>query len=86
MWHNRLSEYLMGLEYMNNELCHCMFIKKFASAYAIITVYVDDMNLMWTLKELIETAELLKKELEMKDFGKTRYCFGLQIEHIKMKS
>ena len=60
-----------------------MFIKKSASGYAIIAVYVDDMNLIGTSKELIETAEILKKEFEMKDLGKTRYCLGLQIEHRK---
>ncbi|KAJ9556577.1 hypothetical protein OSB04_011191 [Centaurea solstitialis] len=49
--------------------------------YAIITVYVDDMNLIGTSKELLETAEILKKEFEMKDLGKTWCCLGLQIEH-----
>lgn len=58
-----------------------MFIKKFTSGYAIIAVYVDDMNLIGTSKELVETAEILKKEFEMKDLGKKRYCLGLQIEH-----
>jgi hypothetical protein len=83
MWYNRLSEYLIGLGYVNNELCPCVFIKKSTSGYAIIAVYVDDMNLIGTSKELIETAEILKKEFEMKDLGKTRYCLGLQIEHRK---
>ena len=81
MWYNRLSEYLISLGYVNNELCPCVFIKKSTSGYAIIAVYVDDMNLIGTSKELIETAKLLKKEFEMKDLGKTRYCLGLQIEH-----
>lgn len=83
MWYNRLSEYLIGLGYVNNDLCPCVFIKKSTSGYAIIAVYVDDMNLIGTSKELIETAEILKKEFEMKDLGKTRYCLGLQIEHRK---
>ncbi|KAJ9540031.1 hypothetical protein OSB04_026537 [Centaurea solstitialis] len=83
MWYNHLSEYLIGLGYLNNELCPCVFIKKSTSGYAIIAVYVDDMNLIGTSKELLETAEILKKEFEMKDLGKTRYCLGLQIEHRK---
>ncbi|KAJ9539547.1 hypothetical protein OSB04_032280 [Centaurea solstitialis] len=83
MWYNRLSEYLIGLGYLNNELCTCVFIRKSTSGYAIIAVYVDDMNLIGTSKELLETAEILKKEFEMKDLGKTRYCLGLQIEHRK---
>ncbi|KAJ9555653.1 hypothetical protein OSB04_010267 [Centaurea solstitialis] len=38
---------------------------------------------MWYFERLLETAEILKKEFEMKDLGKTRYCLGLQIEHRK---
>ena len=48
---------------------------------AIITVYVDDLNLIGTPKELIKTTNYLKKEFEMNDLGKTRYCLGLQIEY-----
>ena len=83
MWYTCLSEYLIGLGYMNNELCACVFIKKSTLGFAIVAVYVDDTNLIGTSKELIETAEILKKEFEMKDLGKTRYCLGLQIEHRK---
>ncbi|KAJ9546931.1 hypothetical protein OSB04_019474 [Centaurea solstitialis] len=77
MWYNRLSKYLIGLRYVNNELCPCMFIKKFTSGYAIIAFYVDDMNLIGTLKELLETTKILKKEFVMKDLRKIRYCLGL---------
>ena len=48
---------------------------------AIIAVYVDDLNLIGTLEELIKTTNYLNKEFEMKDLGKTRYCLGLQIEY-----
>ena len=66
---------------MNNELCPCVFIKKSHSEFAIVVVYVDDMNLIGTPAELEEIAAHLKSEFEMKDLGKTRYCLGLEIEH-----
>ena len=44
-------------------------------------LYVDDLNLIGTPEGLLETANYLKKEFEMKDLGKTRYCLGLQIEY-----
>ena len=44
-------------------------------------MYVDDLNLVRTLEELIITMKHLKKEFEMKDLGKTIFCFGLQIEY-----
>ena len=70
MWYNRLSDYLIGKGYVNNELCPCVFIKRTSSGFAIVAVYVDDMNIIGTLKELRETAEHLKSEFEMKDLGK----------------
>ncbi|KAM0982081.1 hypothetical protein ACFX2A_015350 [Malus domestica] len=47
----------------------------------MVAVYVDDMNLVGTPKELNKTAEYLKNEFEMKNLGKTKYCLSLQIEH-----
>ena len=44
-------------------------------------LYVDDLNLIGTPEGLLETANYLKKEFEMKDLGKTRYYLGLQIEY-----
>ena len=66
---------------MNNSICPCVFIKKTENGFAIIAVYVDDLNLIGTPKELIKTTNYLKKEFEMKDLGKTRYCLSLQIEY-----
>ena len=77
MWYYRLSQYLLKEGYMNNSICPCVFIKKTESGFAIIAVYVDYLNLIGTPKELIKTTNYLKKEFEMKDLGKTRYCLGL---------
>ena len=49
----------------------------------IIAVYVDDLNLIGTPEELQQAIDYLKKEFEVKDLGKTRYCLGLQIEHLE---
>ena len=81
MWYNRLSQYLLKEGYVNNSICPCVFIKKTENGLAIIAVYVDDLNLIGTPEELIKTTNYLKKEFEMKDLGKTRYCLGLQIEY-----
>ena len=82
MWYNRLSKYfLKEWGYVNNSICPCFFIKKVAIGFAIIAVYVDDLNLIGTAEELIKIIDYLKKEFEIKDLGKTKYCLGLQIEH-----
>ena len=81
MWYNRLSQYLLKEGYVNNSICPCVFIKKTENGLAIITVYVDYLNLIGTPEELIKTANYLKKKFEMKDIRKTRYCLDLQIEY-----
>ena len=53
---------------MNNPICSCIFIKKSKIGFEIIVVYDDDLNLVGTLEELIETSKYLKKEFEMQDF------------------
>ena len=81
MWYYHLNQYLPKEGYVNNSIFLCIFIKKVATRFEIITVYVDDLNLIGTPEELIKTIDYLKKEFEMKDLGKTKYCLGLQIEH-----
>ena len=44
MWYNRLSEYLLKEGFENNPTCPCVFIKKSESGFAIIAVYVDNLN------------------------------------------
>ena len=66
---------------MNNPICPCIFIKKLEIRFTIIAVYVDDLNFVETPEELIRTTNYLKKEFEMKDFGKTKFYLSLQIEH-----
>ena len=66
---------------MNNPICPCIFIKKSEIGFAIIVVYVDDLNLVGAFEELTRTTNYFKKEFEMKYLGKTKFCLGLQIEH-----
>ena len=73
MWYNRLSEYLLKEGYQNNPICPYIFIKKSQSGFVIITVYVDDLNIIRTLEELSKTIEYLKKEFKMKDLGKQNF-------------
>ena len=82
MWYNHLSGYLLKEGYVNNLICPCIFIKKSKTRFPIIAVYVDDLNLVGTPQELIKTTNYLKREFEMKDLGKTKFCLNLHIEHV----
>nr|GEW22374.1 putative RNA-directed DNA polymerase [Tanacetum cinerariifolium] len=82
MWYNCLSDYLISKGYKSNLICPYVFIKKTTSGFVIIAVYVDDLNIIGTNKEINEVIMHLKKEFEMKDLGKTKCCIGLQIERM----
>ena len=58
-------------------------MKKFGDGFAIIAVYVDDINIIGTPEELPKAIDCLKREFEMKDLGRTKFCMGLQIEYFK---
>ena len=62
---------------MNNLICSCIFIKKSKIRFAIITMYVDDLNLVGTPEELTRTTNYLKNEFEMRNHGKTKFCLSL---------
>ena len=49
---------------------HVIFIKKSKTRFTIIVVYVNDLNLVGTLKELTRTTKYLKNEFEMKNIRK----------------
>jgi len=82
MWFNRLSNFLLKRGYTNNDDCPCVFIKKSTDGFCIISVYVDDLNIIRTTRDIEEASAYLKAEFEMKDLGKTKFCLGLQIEHL----
>ena len=48
MLYNRLSKYLLKEKYKNDPICPYVFIKRFASKFVILAVYVDDLNIIET--------------------------------------
>jgi hypothetical protein len=81
MWYNRLKKFLLNKGYSNSANCPCVFIRKSSTVFCIISVYVDDY-IIGHAKDIDEARNHLKKEFEMKDLSKTKFCLGLQIEHL----
>jgi hypothetical protein len=81
MWYNRLKEFLLNKAYSNSVDCPCVFIHKYSTGFCIISVYVDDLNIIGTELDINEARDHLKTEFEMKDSGKTKFCLGLQLQH-----
>jgi hypothetical protein len=84
MWYNRLKEFILNKGYSNSDDCPCVFIRRSATRFCIISVYVDDLNIIGHIKDIDEARNHLKTESEMKSLGRTRFCLGLQLEHLHM--
>jgi len=81
-WYNRLSDFLLKKGYVNDTDSPCVFIRKSQKGFYIISVYVDDLNIIGREDDIEEARAYLKVEFEMKDLGRTKFCLGLQIEHL----
>jgi hypothetical protein len=72
-----LKEFLLNKDYSNNDDCSCVFIRKFTTGFCIISVYVDDLNIIGHTKDIDEACDHLKMEFELKDLGRTKFYLGL---------
>jgi hypothetical protein len=48
MWYNQVKKFLLNKGYSNNDDCPCVFINKSLTGFCIISVYVDDLNIIGT--------------------------------------
>ena len=68
MWYNRFNEYLSKEGYRNDPICPRVFIKRANLGFAIILVYVDDLNIIGIPEQIKKTVNCLKKKFDMKFF------------------
>jgi hypothetical protein len=56
--------------------------QKSTTRFYIISVYVNGLNIIGHTKDIDEARNHLKMEFEMKNLGRTKFCLGLQLEHL----
>jgi hypothetical protein len=69
--------------YSNSDDCPSVFIRRSSTGFCIISVYVNDLNIIGHTKDIDEARNHLKTEFEMKDLGRTKFCLGMQLENIQ---
>lgn len=52
-------------------------LKKSKIRFAVVAIYLNDLNLIGTPEELLKTVSCLKNELEIKDLRKIKFCLDL---------
>jgi hydrogenase maturation factor len=82
VWYNRLSDFLPKKGYVNDTDSPYVFIRKSQEGFCIISIYVDDLNIIGCKDNIEEASVCLKAEFEMKDLGRIKFCLVLQIEHL----
>jgi hypothetical protein len=82
MWYNRVKEFLLNNGYSNNDDYPCVFIHKISTRFYIISVYVDDLNIIDTELDINEVWDHLKMKFEMNVLVKTKFGSDLQLEHL----
>lgn len=65
----------------NNSDSPCVFIRKPQKGFVSFSIYVDNLNIIWYIKDIEEDSIYLRPEFKTKDLGKSKLCLGLQIEH-----
>lgn len=81
-WYNHLKRFLTANGFSCHSALPCIFVLRKDYRYAILVVYVDDINLIRTTRVCTKIENLFKDRFEIKMLGVTSFCLGLQIQHL----
>jgi len=70
MWYSHLHSFLLHHNFQHDQSFPCIFILKESSGFAIVAIYVDDINLVGTPTTCKKVVSLLTNRFEMKLLGK----------------
>lgn len=83
VWYETLTKHLIKLGFTNLRMSPCVFVRRSGNDIAIITIYVDDLNIIGTRRAIDEVKAELKRRFEMKDLGRMTFTLGMQFEYLK---
>ena len=76
-WYQRFKNEMLAMNFQNDDIAPCIFIKKMDKEFIIIAIYINNINLFGTNKIMQDTIDMLKRTFKMKDLEKTKFCLGL---------
>ena len=80
-WHEKFDHTMLSLGFKINECDKCVYIKKYTNSCVFVCLYVDDMIIMGTSKDVImSTKKILNSIFDMKDLGLADVILGVQIK------
>lgn len=79
-WFKKFSATLVSMGYTKGQGDHTLFIRMYDNAFTAILVYVDDIIIASTSKELTsKVTEDLARYFKLRDLGDLKYFLGLEI-------
>lgn len=83
-WYSKLSSKLIKEGFKISSADHSLFVKSTTKGIVVLTVYVDGIVITGDSKyDIEETKDILKRNFNMKDLGRLKYCIGLEITQSK---
>jgi hypothetical protein len=85
-WYLKFDEVIKKFGFVKNQVDNCVYIKIKGSMFIILILYVDDILLASTNKNLLhETKGFLSSNFDMKDLGDASYVLGIEIHRDRTK-
>ncbi|CAL8091268.1 unnamed protein product [Prunus armeniaca] len=80
-WHEKFDHTMMTHGFKINECDKCVYIKTHKNACVIVCLYVDDMLIIGTNKDIINsTKKMLNSSFDMKDLGLADLILGIRVK------
>lgn len=79
-WNIKLTEALVGNDFVQSNHDYSLFTKKKGADIVIILVYVDDLLITGSCSKMISDAnDVLHKQFKVKDLGDLKYLLGIEV-------
>ena len=79
-WHEKFDNVMLSNGFKINECDKCVYVKSTQKEYVIVCLYVDDMLIMGSNNEVINsTKRMLSNRFDMKDLGIADIILGIKI-------
>lgn len=75
-WYHHLCNYLISKAFVYNPTLPCIFTSTNKIGFVIVTVYLDNLNVIGMPDLCKYTQDLLVQHFDMKILGQTTYCLG----------
>jgi hypothetical protein len=80
-WYRKFDTYMFGLGFTRRKVDHCVYFKLIGDHLIYLVLYVDDMLLIGSDKEIIQDVKnQLSSKFDMKDLGAANFILGMEIK------